>query len=145
MTDRLDELPEAELLTLLEGCGGAAWARAMAALRPYRETSLEQVVDAAWSALDDVGWLQAFEATATSVPENGDEGTRQAAATALRLYRERFQRAFVTASDCEAADELLMRIRIRLGLDERADWRASLEEQRRITWRRLDRLLRGHR
>lgn len=142
--DGLNALPDAELLTLLEGCGGPVWARQVAAQRPFADDrALAAAADAAWAVLDDDDWLESFEEAAAHVPDRGDEGTRAAAVTALQLYRARFDRAFVTAADCHAADELLMRVRIRLGLDERAEWRASCDEQRRITRRRLERLLSG--
>jgi 2-oxo-4-hydroxy-4-carboxy-5-ureidoimidazoline decarboxylase len=142
--DELNALQDAELLTLLEGCGSPVWARQVAAQRPFAdERALEAAADAAWAALDDGAWLECFEEAAARVPDTGDEGTRAAAVTALQLYRARFDRAFVTAADCHAADELLMRVRIRLGLDERAEWRASCDEQRRLTRQRLERLLSG--
>jgi 2-oxo-4-hydroxy-4-carboxy-5-ureidoimidazoline decarboxylase len=142
----LNAMPEAELLTLLEGCGSPVWARQVAAQRPFPDQhTLVAAADAAWALLDDGDWLDTFEEAAAHVPETGDDGTRAAAVTALQLYRARFRRAFVTAADCQAADELLMRVRIRLGLDERAEWRASCDEQRRLTRRHLERLLSGAR
>jgi hypothetical protein len=140
--DQLNGLSDAELLAVLEQCGGAVWAREVAARRPFSDAqTLAAASDAAWATLDEADWLQAFEDAVVQIPAAGDDGTHEAARTALQLYRDRFHRAFVTAADCHAADELLMRVRIRLGLDEGAEWRASCEERRRLARKRLERIM----
>ncbi|MEX1182802.1 MAG: 2-oxo-4-hydroxy-4-carboxy-5-ureidoimidazoline decarboxylase [Gemmatimonadota bacterium] len=131
---------------LLEECGGsAAWAAAVAdRARGVGRDALPELADAAWASLEDAAMRAAFDMHPASVPEGGDEATRRAAEVALRLYRERFGHAFVSATPSHAADELLMRVRIRLGNDPLTEWRTACDEQRRFARQRLeDRLAAG--
>jgi hypothetical protein len=132
-------MPDAGLRELLaDCCDSEPWVNRVLELGPHEDGgALLAAADVAWSALDADEWQAVFERSASSVPDDDDDGARAAAAVALALYRERFGRAFVCAEDCETADELLMRVRIRLGLAELAEWRASCEAQRRRTRRLL--------
>ena len=101
--------------------------------------SLLRACDAAWDSLGDDGWLDALASNAEHVVPDGNDGTRRAAETALRLYRERFGIPFVSAAHSPVADELLMRVRIRLGNDGAAEVRAARDELRRMARQRLER------
>lgn len=142
---RLNELPEQELLELLgDCCGSDAWRRNVAAQRPFAdEAALLAAADAAWLDLDEQDWLESFDHHATVVPDTTDEAIRHATAVALRLYRERFGHPYVAATASSAVDELLMRVRIRLGNDEAAEWMTSCDEQRRAGVDRLRLLMHG--
>lgn len=73
------------------------------------------------------------------VPEigPGDAAVQDAARLALRLYRDRFGYPFVSAVATPTADELLMRVRIRLGNEPDPESRAAREHLRRIVRARL--------
>jgi 2-oxo-4-hydroxy-4-carboxy--5-ureidoimidazoline (OHCU) decarboxylase len=129
---------------LLECCGSSVWAREVAARRPFNDAQdVLSAADAAWSAMDDYDWREAFDALGEQPSADGDEGTRNAANVALTLYRQRFGLPFVSAARNSMADELLMRVRIRLGNDAATEWKLACDEQRRATRLRLNRLLTG--
>lgn len=86
----------------------------------------------AFEQIEPADWRGALEALAITDPGPGDEATRAAARVALQLYRERFEIPFVSAALTSSAEELLMRVRIRLGNDRAAEEDAAREEVRRI-------------
>jgi 2-oxo-4-hydroxy-4-carboxy-5-ureidoimidazoline decarboxylase len=139
----LDSLPVAMLRARLEHCcGSARWVEAMLQRRPFGTAdAVRAAADAAFAALAPDDWRAAFAAADAQVVAAADEGTRAAAELTLRLYRERYGYPFVVAGRRLAADELLMRVRIRLGNDEESEFGAAREEQRRLTRQRLDELL----
>lgn len=132
------------LETLLrQCCGSDAWVQAVLATRASDEPAdVLRAADAAWASLDEAGWKEAFAAHAAVVPTDGDAPTQDAARVAVRLYEQRFGHPFVTAAAVRAADELLMRVRIRLGNEVPVEWKIACDEQRRATRLRLDALLR---
>lgn len=130
---------------LLRASGSARFAEIVTARRPFADLdALLAAADAAWNELDDAGWADALVANADDVVPEGPEETRRAVMVALRLYRERFGIPFVAAVRSPAVDELLMRIRIRLGNDADAELHAAREELRRMTRRRLEAIWREH-
>lgn len=140
----MNELSDDQLEAALLRCSGSAQiAAALLGRRPFIDLgALLDAADQAWSSLDDGGWSEALAANREDVVPEGPEETRRAAVVALRLYRERFGIPFVSAVRSPAVDELLMRVRIRLGNDVRAEQRAAREELRRVTRQRLEALWR---
>jgi 2-oxo-4-hydroxy-4-carboxy-5-ureidoimidazoline decarboxylase len=142
---RLDTLPADELRTALAACCSSdEWVRRMLHARPYgTDAAAVRAADAAWPALDDPDWLDAFQGGALRQLPPGDDGTTSAIVVALELFRERFGYPFVIAAAGVTGEELLMRVRIRLGLEPDAQMRASRAELRRVALARLQQLLGG--
>lgn len=142
MPQRLNVLGEAELLAELRGCcASEAWARAFVRRRPFDNAdAVMAAADAAFDELNDEEWRESLVSSAQQGPGAGDEATCEAARIALRMYEERFGHPFVAVLATSAADELLMRIRIRLANDVETELRVTREEQRRLTRLRLQRL-----
>lgn len=142
MPERLNRLAEPDLITELRHCcGGDHWARAFSARRPFDSSAhVLAAADAVFDAFTDEQWHDVLAATVQHGPGAGDEATCDATRVALRLYAERFGYPFVAVMSTAAADELLMRVRIRLGNDPATEWRVAQEEQRRLTRLRLQRL-----
>lgn len=148
---------------LLACCGSRAWARAVAAGRPYAElSSLLAAADRVWLALSPDDWLEAFskhprigERAARAAPavERGwSEGEQSRArqgtpavltelATANAEYENRFGHVFLICATGKTADEILQQARARLHNDPDYELRIAAEEQRRITHLRLRKLL----
>jgi 2-oxo-4-hydroxy-4-carboxy-5-ureidoimidazoline decarboxylase len=138
----INAMPEDELRPELRHCcASARWVDTVAAARPFASAdALLQCGDRAFEDLGDEDWLEAFADAAVRALNTGDDGTRSATRVALRLYEERFGYPFVIAEQL-GGEELLMRVRIRLGLEPAAQMRASRWEQRRLTHTRLQRLI----
>ena len=127
---------------LEECCGGAAWVRAVMRAAPFRDDAeLLAAVDRAFDELSVDEWKETLATTRARAPEKGEAATREAARMALRLYEERFGHAFVAVLSGDTADELLMRVRIRLGNEPDHEWRLTREEQRRLVRQRVQQLL----
>jgi 2-oxo-4-hydroxy-4-carboxy-5-ureidoimidazoline decarboxylase len=140
---RLHELGNDELAASLKDCCGAeSWVSALLRHAPFRDDGeLLAAADRAFDELSVEEWKETFETTQVHTPDKGDAATRGALRTALRLYQERFGHPFVAVTSSDAADELLMRVRIRLGNEPDHEWRVSREEQRRLVRLRVQRLL----
>ena len=148
---------------LLACCGSPAWARQVAAGRPYADfNSLRAAADRVWLALSPDDWLEAFSkhlrigeraAKATPDRERGwseaeqsraREGTSAVLtelATANAEYENRFGHVFLICATGKTADEILQQARARLYNDPDTELRVAAEEQRRITHLRLRKLL----
>jgi OHCU decarboxylase len=160
---RLNALPQAAAIAeLLQCCGSLAWARAMAAARPFASrAALYDTADAVWRGLSRDDWLEAFGAH----PRIGERaaggerdrhaqwsaqeqaGTRLADAETLaelaalnREYERRFGHVFLIRATGRSAAEMLAALRERLGHDAGEELRIAAEEQRRITRLRLEKL-----
>jgi allantoicase len=151
---------------LLACCGAAEWARRVAEARPFRSpTTLFDVADDVWRALDARDWLEAFgahpkigerkvgqqvrSARWSDAEQSGARAADDAALAALaalaeanRLYEERFGFIFIVCATGKSAEEMLEIARARLGNDPETELRVAAEEQRRITRLRLEKLLR---
>jgi 2-oxo-4-hydroxy-4-carboxy-5-ureidoimidazoline decarboxylase len=140
--DGINALSAEELHAALHHCcASTRWIATVADARPYTSAdALLEFADRALELLAEHDWLEAFAAVGIREPHTGDEETRNATRVALRLYEEQFGYAFVVAEQL-GGEELLMRVRIRLGLDPSAQFRASRAEQRRLTHARLQRLI----
>lgn len=163
--DRLNALPaddaERELLTC---CGSRAWARRMAAARPFADrAALLDRADATWWELDEPDWREAFRGhprigekkaragqtgreQAWSAGEQSGmtraaDATREALAEGNRAYEARFGYIYIVCATGRTADEMLALLRERLRNDPGTEIRVAAEEQRRITRIRLEKLL----
>jgi 2-oxo-4-hydroxy-4-carboxy-5-ureidoimidazoline decarboxylase len=138
----LNAMPEEELRRELRHCcGSSRWVERIAGSRPFSSPdALLHHCATALEELRDEDWLESFAAVAIRELHGSDDATRNATRVALRLYEERFGYPFVMAEQVEG-EELLMRVRIRLGLEPDAQQRATRAAQRRLTHARLQRLL----
>jgi 2-oxo-4-hydroxy-4-carboxy-5-ureidoimidazoline decarboxylase len=143
MTDRINGLPDEELANeLWQCCPSERWINEVIGGRPYRDAAA--VLHAAERALGELSldeWATAVNAAGDWPIPACDDGTRAAATVALGLYREQFGHRFVTAHENLTADQLLMRIRIRLGHEDAAELRKSRAEHAIVVCRRVGRLL----
>lgn len=163
--DRLNALAEADAeRELLTCCGARAWARRMAEARPFAdEAALFATADAAWWALDEADWREAFrshprigerkaEAGQTGREQAWSAGeqagmtsaadaTRQALAAGNAEYEARFGHIYIVCATGRTADEMLAFLRARLANDAGTEIRVAAEEQRKITRIRLEKLL----
>jgi 2-oxo-4-hydroxy-4-carboxy-5-ureidoimidazoline decarboxylase len=139
--DAFNQQPLSDALHQLLGiCGCRRWAEHVAGLRPFRDVAaLRSAADTALDTLTDDDWQEALRAEPDPDIAGTDDGTRAAAETAVRLYRQRFGYPFVAAGRRMAADELLMRVRIRLGNDPEVELRTAADELRRGVRARLQR------
>jgi OHCU decarboxylase len=156
--NRLDR--EAAEAAFARCCGSSAWARSMAAARPF--TALEAMVsvgDVIWRALAPADWLEAFaahpkigEQASGSSWSNREQSGLQAAADDVRRrlasgnaeYLSRFGYIFIVCATGKTAAELLGALEARLSNDPAAELRVASEEQRKITGLRLAKLMDGH-
>lgn len=163
--DRLNALPAEDAeLELLTCCGSRAWARRMAAARPFRDTpELFETAAAIWWGLDEADWREAFRShprigerkteagqtgreQAWSAGEqagvtNAADATRDALAEGNRAYEARFGYIYIVCATGKTADEMLALLQSRLGNDPQSEIRVAAEEQRKITRIRLEKLL----
>jgi 2-oxo-4-hydroxy-4-carboxy-5-ureidoimidazoline decarboxylase len=142
MIDAINALPAAELDAGLRGCCASdAWVHGMLAARPWPDVAT-MLADARGllAALSVEEWAAAVAAIGAWPVPPCDEGTRRAARAALDLYRERFGYHFLTAHQHLDGEQLLMRVRIRLGHDEAAELRKSRFEHGVLVCRRLEHL-----
>ena len=151
---------------ILPCCGSRAWARGMAARRPYQdEASVLAGSDETWRNLSETDWMEAFashprigesrapqSATARSTAWSSQEQRDAAAAddsvrTALREangdYERRFGRIFIVCAAGKSGSEILQILRHRLQNDDRTEVREAAEQQRQISQIRLGKWLRG--
>jgi OHCU decarboxylase len=154
------EQAERELLTC---CGSQAWARQVAAERPYADLdALFTASDRIWSALSPDDWLEAFSKhpriggrpvkVTADVERRWSEAEQSRArdaqpavlaelAAANAEYENRFGHVFLICATDKSADEILRQARERLHNDAERELRVAAEEQRRITHLRLRKLL----
>src|SRR5690606_4408526 len=133
---------DAELAAALEACGMSEAAVGEVLRRgPFSDDdALCTVVDAVITALPASDLTTALERMPPPGVERGDPDAHQAALLAIRLYRERFGYPFVSGIETPTAEELLMRVRIRLGNDPEPEGRAAREHLRRRIRREIRRL-----
>ncbi|MEB3966985.1 2-oxo-4-hydroxy-4-carboxy-5-ureidoimidazoline decarboxylase [Streptomyces kunmingensis] len=143
-------LPQASAEDALRTCcGSLAWARRLAAHRPYPD--LDALLAAADEAAYDLPLDSVTEALACEeLPLLPGAAAYSAAGTALAAahsaYESRFGRAFVICLDDiapgEALDHLLSGLRDRLGNDREEERVVAAEELRRLARGRITRLVR---
>ena len=158
---RLNALPPKAAEQELAAClAGPRWARAVAEARPFRdeaalaaaaERAMEGLTDADWNAAfagharigepktDARGWSSAEQQRAAGV----DATTREALRMANREYEDRFGRIFLTCATGKDAGTLLSEIRRRMQNDAPTERAIAVEELKKITRLRLEKLLRS--
>ncbi len=152
--DELDALdPAGARAVLLELAGSRRWASLMLRARPYGSPdALVAAADAAFDALDDDDWREAFAAhSPIGAPRPGDargaaEQAAGATATPAQVaalaagnarYAARFGHVFLIRAAGRDAAQILEALRSRLGNDPETELRLAAEQQREITHRRL--------
>jgi OHCU decarboxylase len=149
-----------EAMRLLHGCfANDAWAAMVVGGRPYGDLgAVLASAEAAWSELVPADWLEAFAAhprigerggssPAASDREQSAAGRASAATLASlaaenREYEARFGHVFLISASGRSAEEMLEELRRRMGNDPATELQVAAGEQRKITWLRLERLLR---
>ena len=160
----LNALPEPEAeRALRECCGAEAWARAVAAARPFRDREhLHAAADGAYADLDRADLLEAFaahprigERAAAGTGERharwsageqagmreADAGVSAELTRANREYEARFGYVFLICATGRSAPEMLEALRQRMRNDAETELAVAAEEQRKIMHLRLEKLL----
>jgi allantoicase len=136
-------------------CGSSAWARQMAAARPFASwDDLVQKANEVWSALPDDALLEAFGAHPrigerkpgwTAQEQSGvrtaSDETLRAIADGNRLYEEKFGFVYLVCATGKSADEMLANLNERLTHDRETELRIAADEQRKITELRLEKMV----
>jgi hypothetical protein len=133
VTVPLHSLPAPTLLATLEGCDLlSAVARAVLERGPFDDDdALCSAIDSVILGLDQPTLTSALDAVPAPAVERGNADAHSAALLAIRLYRDRFGYPFVSGVPTPTSEELLMRVRIRLGNDPEPEGRAAREHLRR--------------
>lgn len=145
---------------ILACCGSTAWAKGMAARRPFPdESTLLAASDETWRSLAQEDWMEAFashprigesrpaavapaESAAWSSQEQGDVTSTAGAvkislAEANREYEKRFGHIFIVCATGKSGQEILEILRRRLHNDQKTELQEAAEQQRQITHIRL--------
>jgi OHCU decarboxylase len=139
-------------------CGSAAWARSLAAARPF--ASLDALVSAGdriWRSLLPEDWLDAFAAhpkigeqarsswanREQSGMQSAGDGVRERLAAGNAAYLSRFGYIFIVCATGKTAAEMLANLEARLSNDPAIELRIASEEQRKISGLRLAKLMEG--
>ena len=162
---RLNALPTAAAKAeLLKCCGSRAWARQMAARRPFADDAeLLAAADEVWWSLGTADWHEAFAShpkigarkaartqgeQARTWSEQEQAGARDAAqatlaelARANKVYEEKFGHIFIVCATGKTAAQMLALLRARLANDPGIELHNAAAEQRKITRLRLEKLL----
>ena len=144
-------------------CGAARWARAVAARRPFADgAALRAAAEAAWPALTDADWREAFThhpkigdieslrgryahtrdwaASEQSRAQGAPDDVLQALAAGNAAYEARFGYIFIVCATGRSAGEMLALLRERLPNEPAVELGVAAEEQKKITRLRLDKL-----
>jgi OHCU decarboxylase len=141
-------------------CGSNAWARSMAAARPFASLdAMRSTGDAIWRGLAPADWLEAFAAhpgigdkTRGSSWSDREQSGMQTAADDVRRrlasgnadYKSRFGYIFIVFATGKTAAEMLSALETRLASDPSLELGIAAEEQREITGLRLATLMGEH-
>lgn len=149
---------------VLACCGSSAWARDLAARRPFgNEAALVAASDEVWNGLAAADWMEAFsrhprigrrkapavassQSAAWSAQEQkdvsaADESVQAALLAGNREYEKKFGRVFIVCATGKSAEEMLSILNERLRNSDATELRAAAEEQRKITNIRLKKWL----
>ena len=161
----LDALSPARATELLTACCGASrWVSTMVARRPFLDRgALFAEADEIWRTLDAKDWLEALAhhprigEQQSAVPQTetglawsaGEQAGINSAGGSLRKelaavnreYEQRFGYIYVVSAAGRTAEELLEVARRRLANEPAIELATAAEEQRKITRKRLDKLL----
>jgi 2-oxo-4-hydroxy-4-carboxy-5-ureidoimidazoline decarboxylase len=154
---------ETAFLAMIACCGSKRWARAMAALRPFKSVeSLSLTADEVWSTMEEPDWMEAFachprigerkaaHAVARSAAWSAQEqsSTERAAGQVLAelaagnaQYEELFGFTYIVCATGKSADEMLAILNRRLAGNRETELREAAEQQRQITQVRLGKWL----
>jgi len=157
---------EAATAQILPCCGSKAWAREMAARRPFDDVvALMAASDEAWRSLAESDWMEAFRrhqrigessAPGSSPPSSAawamqeqkkvadaGDAVKVALAEGNREYEQKFGHIFVVCATGKSAPEVLEILTCRLQNDAATELREAAEQQRQITQIRLRKWLQG--
>lgn len=163
--DRFNALPAARAAhALIDCCGSKQWVSRMMEKRPFAK--VEEMLEAAetiWKAMDGkeqraafrhhppiggkkAGAKQSAKAKRMSRGEQsaalkGEPETLAVLAAANQAYHAAFGHVFLICAAGKSSEEILKSLRQRLSNDPETEWRIAAEEQRKITRRRLEKLL----
>lgn len=164
--DRINDMtPDEACAAFLRCCGSTRWARRIAEKRPFRSVAaMMSSADEIAASLDRADWMEAFaahprigskadvEAKSASTKAwsqseqagaaSADEQTARAIAEANAAYEAKFGRVHLVCATGKSAKELLENCRARLSNDAATEERVAIEEQKKITRLRLEKLLR---
>ena len=148
---------EAAERDLLACCASRSFAKTIVAGRPYRDpAALQDAVNAAFTALnwDDIAEsMNAHPRIGDRVPSGGwsageqsgaasaSEAVRQALVDGNVAYEQRFGYVFLICATGLSGQDMLDRLRVRLGHDPEAERAVVREELLKITQLRLAKLL----
>jgi len=162
---RFNALPRQRAVrTLLDCCGSRKWGQQMAERRPFaNESELFETASKTWSDLDREDWLEAFHhhppigenrakakqsSTAShwstkeqSSAQKAEPRVLEALAEQNRAYAEKFGYVFLICAAGKSSEEILHALQQRLPNDPDTELRIAVEEQRKITRLRLEKLL----
>ena len=149
--------PEVFEERMLACCGSRAWASGMRDARPFATfDALLQTADDVWAGLPPQDRREAFAEhprigeRAASVWARGEQAGAAGASDEIlraledgnREYEERFGHVFLIDATGRTAEQMLEALRERLGNGPEAELAEAGEQQRRITRRRLEKLVR---
>jgi allantoicase len=141
-------------------CGSSRWVDGMLARRPFdRFDVLVATADEIWWGLDPGDWREAFAAHPRIGDRSGPQHTRReqsgtagadpavldALAEGNRRYEQRFDHVFLVDAAGRSADDMLDELQARIDNEPDAELEVAAEQQRRITRRRLDAMMRPDR
>ena len=149
---------------LLACCGSEKWVERMLGARPFPSSAqLLETADKAWAALGRKDWLEAFrhhppigakkaDAKQSEIARQWSSDEQAAAqrapaetlavlAAANQAYEATFGHVFLICATGKPAEEILKSVRERLSNDPEIELQIAVEEQRKITRLRLEKLL----
>lgn len=163
--ERLNRLAQkAAQKAFLDCCGSCKWAERMAASRPF-ETAADLFAkgDQIWLELAEEDWREAFghhppiggkrpvlkQSSKAGQWSTKEQSTAQSAApetlaqlaAANRDYSEKFGHVFLICATGKTSEEILAALRQRMPNDPATELRIAVDEQRKITRLRLEKLL----
>lgn len=157
----LNAEPEQQARAALAHCCGASrWVDALLDHRPFASfDQLRASADRDWQQMERDDWLEAFAAHPRIGDRSGPEHTRreqsgtadadpevlEALAEGNRRYERRFDHVFLINAAGMPADEMLEALLERLDNDADTEAAVAAEQQRQITQRRLEAMMRPDR
>lgn len=150
-------MPAPELEAALRACcGSSAWVSAMAKERPFADlgTAKKRAAEI-WSALSPADWDEAFAAhprigdttaTGTAAKEQArvaeaSQAVKNELREANRAYEEKFGRIYLVCATGKSAEEMLAIAKERMKNDPQTELRRAVDEQRKITELRLEKMV----
>jgi OHCU decarboxylase len=141
-------------------CKASRWVDAMLDQRPFVTFDrLRSIADEEWERMERADWLEAFAAHPRIGDRSGPEHTRReqsgtahadpdvldALTEGNRRYERQFGHVFLINAAGRSADEMLQTLHERLDNDADTEAAVAAEEQRQITKRRLEAMMRPQR